>query len=590
MPVSRTKSRPKKARAKPKQKPQTLAPRTEPTDQPGALRVVWLSRAQTGGVSVTEDTALRLAAVWACVKVISEDIACLGWPVLRELPGGGNERVPLHPVDWLLNFQPNPETSKFTWREITVAHALTWGNGYAEIERDALGRPVWLWQLTPDRCCLERDQGGNLMLRVDNFGAEPTSLPYEDVFHLKGLSFDGLVGYPVIRYFAALLGGALSMDHSRADFWANDSTPGGFLSTPNRLGEMAIQNLVKSWEARHKGPKNRRNIAVLEEDLKWEQTGLPPETAQLVEQLQLSVEDICRIFRVAPHKVMHILRAVGWSTLEQTEKEHVTDCLTPWVQRLEGEANIKLFGRKQRGAYFTKMNLKSRLRGDTAAQTTHLRELGDRGVYDVDEMREYLDLNPLPKDGDKRAVQRNMTTLAKLGEDPKPATPAAAPSANGKPKAQAQAADLKAAYLPVLEDACGRILRRASHRVVDAGKRLEPSAFHEWFDAKFVPEHAVYALEALSPVVLAFGKMAGAPDAIPILRGVCDDHMDEVKAYSRTDPTLSVLWPDAAPGWAGQIADRVLALAHKPAPPRVTTKTVLRDAKGRITAVREEGP
>lgn len=550
MPASRTKPpKRKSSKAKPK-KARTLAPRTQKEQNPGEHRVVFLTRSATGGVAVTEDTALRLAAVWSCVKVISEDVGGLPWRVRRSRTDGGSDIVTEHHVDWLINTQANPETSSFTFRETLLVHALTWGNGYAEIERDMVGRPVWLWQLPPDRCCLER-RGSELVLRVLNDTEEETFLPYADVFHIKGLSFDGLVGYPVIRYFAALLGGALSADQNRADFWANDSTPGGFLTTPNRLGEMAVQNLVKSWEARHKGPKNRRNVAVLEEGLTWEQTSLPPETAQLVEQLQLSVEDICRIFRVSPHKVMSMLRAVGWSTLEQMETEHVTDTLTPWVLRCEQEANVKLFGRKQRGEFFTKINLKARLRGDTTAQTTHLREMMDRGVYDVNDALGYLDQNPIGPLGDKRAVQRNMTTLEKLGVDPEPVKPAATP----RPEPMS-ARDI---CLPLLEEACGRILRRACNRAADAVKRLSADELAGWFE-KFAPEHDAYALEALTPSARALVKMASVrDDGKAILRGVVDDHLRDLKSGL----TEFREWPALAPAWAEKITALVLALADK---------------------------
>ena len=125
-------------------------------------------------------------------------------------------------------------------------------------------------------------------------------------------------------------------------------------------------------------------MAILEEGTKYQPISSPNNQAQMVEEQHLTVEDICRVFRVYPHKIMHLLRAT-FNNIEEMERAHGNDTLLPWITRLEQEANVKLFGRQNRGTLFTKMNLKGRLRGNTQAQTEHLRNLSD--VYNVDEKR-----------------------------------------------------------------------------------------------------------------------------------------------------------------------------------------------------------
>jgi len=121
---------------------QRRSPKAKPVE-PGP-RVMALPRSSVAGVRVTEDSALTLGAFWACVKVISEDLSGLPWRVHESLSGGGSAEVPDDPADWLLHVQSNPETPAFQFRECMLAWALTWGNGYAEIERDGAGRPLWL--------------------------------------------------------------------------------------------------------------------------------------------------------------------------------------------------------------------------------------------------------------------------------------------------------------------------------------------------------------------------------------------------------------------------------------------------------------
>lgn len=209
----------KKPPGKPKRpKKETLRPSSRPADPPGGSgpNVLLLPQRQAG-VRVTEFTALSLGAVWGCVRVISEDLAKLPWGVFRKTPSGKRLAVPENNLQWILESQANPETPAFEFRETIIAHALTWGNGYAEIERDGAGRPYWLWQITPDRVEVDRDSRGNIVYCVKNPRQLDTVLPAEDVFHLRGPGFDGLVGYSVIRLAGRSIGLGIALEKLAAD-------------------------------------------------------------------------------------------------------------------------------------------------------------------------------------------------------------------------------------------------------------------------------------------------------------------------------------------------------------------------------------
>lgn len=288
--MARTAAR--KKPAKRTRKPRALAPKTK-KPEPGSERGSFgLMMQRQAGVRVNEDTALTLGAVFACVKVISEDIAGLPWHVHEKRGNGGSDEAPQDPADWLLHTEANPEAPAFQWRECMIAWALTWGNGYAEIERDGAGRPVWLWQITPNRVTPFREDG-QIWYEVNNPTGAPTYLPANDVFHLRGPGFDGLKGYSVIQLAARSIGAGIALDSATTDLFANDSTPGGILEIPTRLSDGARKNLRESWEAMHRGPNNRRKVAILEENLKWHQTGLPPDDTKLIEQRQFTPADIC---------------------------------------------------------------------------------------------------------------------------------------------------------------------------------------------------------------------------------------------------------------------------------------------------------
>ena len=474
-------------------------------------RVLWFP-SRIAGVHVNEDTALTLGVVWACIRVISESIASMPWGVFRKLPNGGRMREADNPVDWLLHTQANPEVSAFHFRETIIAHALTWGNGYAEIERDAAGRPLWLWQITPDRVYVERDERGNIVYEVFNpRGGPSTYIPAENMFHLKGLGFDGLVGYSVIRMAAREIGAGMAMQEFGSNYFANDTTPGGILKYPTRLSDAARNNLRESWQKRHGGPENRRVVAILEEGLEWQQTGLPPQESQFIEGKQLLPSEICRWFRVPPHKIQDLSRA-HFTNIEESNIDVVTDTYQPWCARLESEANIKLFGRVNRGMLYTKVNLNGLLRGKTKERGEFYATMMDRAILSINDVRELEDLNPIGPDGDKRFVPLNMQLLEKAGEEP----PAPEPQSIPEPETDDNTDDEELArqarsWQRVLQDACARALRREKHRREDAVRRMGGDVVRVavWLKQEFWPEHAKYVRESLENLVSSCAEAIG---------------------------------------------------------------------------------
>lgn len=577
MPRAKAKKRkPRKASAKPKKAPAQLAPEVQ-LEEPGRITYVYIPTSQTSGVYVTEHKAMTYAAVWACIKVISEDIASLPWRVMRERPGGGADFVSNNSVDWILHRAANPEMPAYYFKETIVAHALSWGNGYAEIERNLRGEPVWLWLITPDRVEVVRDDLGRLVYDVHNPGGPNTVLYANDMFHLRGLGFDGLVGYSVISMAARVVGKGIAMDTHGSEFFANDCTPAGILTHPKTLTPQAKASLRADFERRHKG---KRVFAIFEEGMDWKDVSMSHEDSEFIESSHLTIEDVCRFFRVQPHKIMHLLRSTN-NNIEHQDTEYGRDTLTPWVNRLESEANIKLFGRTQQGNLFTKLNMKARLRGDTAAQTAFLKSMLTSGVYSVDQALEYLDENPIgtAQGGDKRLVQINLTTLEKIGEEP----PAPPPSADMPPDDEEEEPDdeevddeeddeeedegegmeeMQSACLPAITDACRRILGREYHRVTKIMSRAESR--EEWL-AGFIPQHASFIKSALTEAIKPLSVFAKCPaNVLGVL--IESEVATATQSFSERarKPETAEEWQANAESWAKALSDAVIRLGRLP--------------------------
>lgn len=388
-------------------------------------------------VNVTPDTALKVAAVWACIRYLSQTVAVLPWHVMRETAGGAEIQY-AHPIDWKLWKRPSEEWSSFQFRETLTHWALRWGNGYAEIERDQIDRPYALHPIHPERMDVCRAmepiaasngaiiRPGELAYEVSNGTGEKTTLAAKDVFHIRGFG-EGPVGVSVIQYAAESIGWAAAAQLFGASFFGNGTNISGVVVNKSGLTPEGLRLQKEEFEQKLTGPRNAHKIYHLGGDGDFKRISLDAEETQLIPVHQHLVEEICRWFGVPPHKVMHLLRAT-FSNIEHQAIEVVVDSVSPWVKRFEDEADHKLFGQNRQGLY-TKMNMRALLRGDFKSQNEGLQIARNAGVISADEWRELLDLNRIgpAAGGDKYITQSNQTTLEKIGAEPEPAPTPIAP-------------------------------------------------------------------------------------------------------------------------------------------------------------------
>jgi len=426
MTTSKTKRPPVKAK-KPAKRPKAAMKRSAKAEDPQqSPRIVFMSVASQG-LKVTEDKALTYSVVWACVKVIAETMGALSWHVYELIGEGNKKRVEMSPVEWILNKQASEEMAAGIFRETIVQHALLYGNGYAEIERDGAGRPMWLWILAPDRMEVDRDDFGRLLYRYHPSSGAQVEYGARDIFHLKGMGFDGLVGYPVIRLASQSIGLGLEMERSGATHFANDARPSGILKYPGKTTPEILDQTEKRWRSSY-GGRNKGGVVAMDQGLDYSAIASTMIDSQWNEGRQAQVAEICRWFRVQPHKVMDLLRSTN-NNIEHQSIEFVSDTILPWAKRLEQEADIKLFSTSRQGRLFTKLNLASLLRGDSQAQALSIQIESTYGVSSVNDILRRLDMNTIGPEGDKRFVQQNMIPLDMAGKQfEKPEAPAEKPA------------------------------------------------------------------------------------------------------------------------------------------------------------------
>lgn len=545
------------------------------------------SHATTSGERVGAEAAMRISAYLACLRNIAEDIAKLPVHVYKRLdPRGREKQSNEHHVARVMSVEPNPDMAPMTMREMLTHWCVGWGNGYAEILRDGSRHVVELYPIHPSRVEVARTADGRIayIVRAGNGGLDDTvTIAQRNMFHLRGLGND-IVGYSIMRFAAESLGLTLAAQTFGAAFFGNSATLGGVLEHPNKLGDKAYGNLKASLTQTHAGPYNAHKPMILEEGMKWNRIGIPPEEAQFLQIREFQIEEIARWFRVPLQKLYHHKRAQGWSTLETLNTDYVVDTLMSWATRWEQEIHRKLLLISERPDFYAKHIFLGLLRGDSTARASYYRERFNIGTLSQNDIRELEDEPPIAN-GDAYFVPMNLTELgADVGDGtdneggpPEPFRPEPDDGSESEGEDEARAGRIevaKRAQSRTIADAVERALQREQRAAQRAAQRVaDAEEFDAWAE-KFYEGHEdamvgmlVPSLLALTDTVAAERGLDGAPyleAAQSVARQYAEAHAtasrdDLGQAYSANDVEgRTASWRCRPTRAASALADRVV--------------------------------
>ena len=364
------------------------------------------------GVQVDELRAMQTSAVYACVKILAETIASLPLKLFKKGKDGKNESAEQHPLWSCLYEMPNEEMTSFEFRETMMTSLLLWGNAYArKIRRN--GHVTELWYLKPNLMTVERDtQTGKIKYTyADDITNQTYEYKPDQIFHIKGLSLDGVKGLSTIAQAREAVGLSLATEEYGAKFFGNGARPGGVLEHPGILKDP--EKLRESWNKVYQGTRNSHKVAVLEEGMKYHTIGIAPEDAQFLETRKYQVNEICRIFRVPPHLVGDLERAT-FSNIEHQSIEFVQHTIRPWLVRWEQAISRSLLDEKERLIYFAKFNVDGLMRGDYKSRMEGYAIGRQNGWLSINDIRRLEDMSlvPVEQGGDDYLVNGNMTAAA----------------------------------------------------------------------------------------------------------------------------------------------------------------------------------
>ncbi|MCG3135059.1 MAG: hypothetical protein HMLKMBBP_02562 [Planctomycetes bacterium] len=374
-----------------------------------------VGRPTLSGVSVTDQTALRVTAVLSCVKVLAESISTLPLMVFERQTNGDKRPAAEHPLSPILHTLCNDEATAQSVRETLCAHVLLRGNAYARVVRDGGGDVREIWPLAPGTIQPERPRrDGPLVFRVSEPGVRPETLRADQVWRIPGLSWGGATGLSPVALARESVGLAIALEQNTASALKNGARIAGIVTHPHVMEDPEYQRFKSSWDDAYAGVTNAGKTVILEQGAKFEKVGMTFEDLQFLELKKFQVAEIARLFRVPLH-MLYDTQAQPRANMEQASLEFVVYTLRPWLVRFEQTIARDLLLPSERTRFFAEHNVAGLLRGDFAARMAGYAQGRQWGWWSVNDIRRLENLNGIGPEGDVYLQPLNMT---RAGEPP----------------------------------------------------------------------------------------------------------------------------------------------------------------------------
>lgn len=363
------------------------------------------------GVTVTPHTALGLTAYYCGVNVIATDVAKLPFNLYRRKRAGGQAIATTDPRNALAFSRPNDRMTSMRRRQAEMGHVLGWGNGYSRIVRDGDGFPIALKPFHPASEPLE--VSGQLVYEdISN----RQKYRAEDVLHVAGLGFDGIVGYSPVRMARQAIGLGIAAEQFGSALFGNGAIPKGVLQTPKKLSDQAAKRLRDTFHEVHGGTWNAHKTLVLEEGMTWANTQINPDDAQFLATRQFQVLEIARMLNLPPHKLGDYSAGLK-ANVEESNLDYATSTLQGWCEAIEDEWNAKLLFDGERDRLFFEHDMSALMRGNSTARGGLYGSLFAVGGISPNEIRSREGMNPIKEpNADKCYLQAQYVPIDKAGE------------------------------------------------------------------------------------------------------------------------------------------------------------------------------
>lgn len=379
-------------------------------DDPNLAPFLYGGAETASGAYVTPNIALFNTTVFRCVDLISGSIGMLPLYLLKKGRNGRLEPAEEHSLYDVLLTTPNGWQTGYEFRRLMQAHVLTHGNAYAQIVRSGR-RVVALHPLHPSRVCPVQRDDLSVFYRVTLKGGRYVELPQSEIFHLRDMSDDGVIGLSRVQQAREAIGLAMQTEKAAGRLFKNGTMVGGALTHPGKLGDTEFDNLNQSLKDKFSGAENAHKWLILEEGMKAEQFSPTARDSQQVETRNQQIEEIARAFGV-PRPLLMMDDTSWGSGIETLGLFFVRYALDPWFVAWEQAVSRSLLTREERRAYKADFDERELLRGSLKDQAEYLSKAlgsgGSRPWMAQNEARDYVGLSQ-SDDPDADSLKNPMT-------------------------------------------------------------------------------------------------------------------------------------------------------------------------------------
>ena len=483
------------------------------------------------GVRVGRETAMRVSAVYSCVRILAESIASLPVHLYKRLPGGGKERAVDHPMYDLVRRAPNPRMSAYQWMETMVYHMTLTGNAYNEKQTNNAQGVFAVYPWNPESVKIERTKKGDLQYELDEGDGSKRVRSAPQMVHVPGMAWDGISGMSPISYARESIGLSVATEEFGSRFFGNGTNMGTVYTLPEgaRLTQEQTDNLVESLKAKHAGLSKSHSAILLPAGITASKVSIPPNDAQFLETRKFQVEEIARMYRIPLHMIQSETKSTSWGTgIESMSRGFVIYTLRPWLCRIEQVLNRSLLAESEQKEYFFEFLVDALLRGDQQARSEYFTAAIQNGWLNRNEVREIENRNPVDG-GDEFLTPLNMGVAGEngqnLGDEP-PTTEEKDCDCGHEHRAEPDPAldsprmSIQRSYRRVIRDAMSRVIRRERNDIMAAiPKQMRKAAAKgetratgslEEFIAEFYSDHEEFTREAITPAFTALSEAIGS--------------------------------------------------------------------------------
>lgn len=358
------------------------------------------------GLTISDSRAMRLTAVFGCIRVLAESVGMLPCN-LYESTGNVKEKATKEKLFNLLSIKPNGFMTPQEFWELLIVCLCLRGNFYA-YKVKVFGEVTELLPLNPGCVQPKLNSRWEPVYAVTFPDGTTDVLSQDDIWHVRGLTLDGLTGLSPISYARQAISLGLATEEHGSRLFKNGAVTSGVLRTDQTLTDAAYNRIRKDFEERHQGLGNAHRPMILEMGLDWKQMGLNAEDSQFLETRKFQLEEICRLFRVPMHMVQNTDRAT-FNNIESLGIGFINYSLVPYLTRIEQRINIGLVKEDKQGKFYAKFNAGALLRGDMKSRFESYATAINWGMYSPNDCLELEDRNPRPG-GDVYLTPMNMTT------------------------------------------------------------------------------------------------------------------------------------------------------------------------------------